>query len=532
MQENDENQDYMKRNEEGELVPDYDQTIKIFEEGDVVSGKVVKIDRDEVLVDIGYKSEGVIPIRELSIVSNVDPHEVVEVGEEIDALVLQKEDNEGRLILSKKRAEFEKAWDRIEELCKEGSTIKGKAIEVVKGGLIVDIGLRGFLPASLVDLRRVKDLTEYVGQEMECKVIELNRARNNVVLSRRAVLESERKAEKQKLLSKLQKGQVLTGTVSSLVDFGAFVDLGGIDGLIHISELSWTHIDQPSEVVSIGDEVKVQVLDVDVDRERISLGFKQTQEDPWREKVKKFSAGDVVEGKVTKIVPFGAFVQMTEGVEALVHISELAKEHVESPEQVVKVGDAVRAKIVDIDLDRRRVSLSIKKLLEEEQVEESAEEAEVQEEIAAEEMQVAEEEKVEAAEETEEEKEVAAEAEEPAAEEAVEEIPETPETSEEPEEQRQEEVAAEEVAKSEDEDVEQEEPSSEPESGVSKQEDEKVEEKKLQQDDEEKPAAEIEAPELVEVETRFEEIREPSSLEAILEQMKEEKSQGKKPPVN
>ena len=351
---------YMTVNEAGVLVPDYDQTIKIFDDGDIVVGEVVKVDRDEVLVDIGYKSEGAIPARELSIRSDIDPSEIVNVGDRIEALVLQKEDKDGRLILSKKRAEYERAWGRIEEVAKSEGMVTGTVIEVVKGGLIVDIGLRGFLPASLVDIRRTKDLGQFLSQEITCRIIEMDRNRNNVVLSRRAVLEEEKKHEKSKVLEKITKGAVLSGKISSIVDFGAFVDLGGIDGLIHISELCWNHIDHPSEVVSVGDEVNVQVLDVELERERISLGLRQTQDDPWKKKVSKYTVGQVVQGKVMKIVPFGAFVQLEEGLEGLIHISELSYKHVEMPEEVVKVGDDVEAKIVGIDVDRRRVSLSIK----------------------------------------------------------------------------------------------------------------------------------------------------------------------------
>ncbi len=372
--EKEEIKDYMKLDEEGRLVPDYDRTIKIFDEGDIVSGTVVKVDRDEVLVDIGYKSEGAIPVRELSIKTNVDPFEVVSVGDEIEALVLQKEDKEGRLILSKKRAEYERAWDEIERIREEGGTVKGKVIEVVKGGLILNIGLRGFLPASLVELRRVKDLDDYVGQDLECKIIEINRSRNNVVLSRRAILEEKHREERGEILARLEKGQILTGKISSIVDFGAFVDLGGIDGLIHISELSWTRINHPSEVVSVGNEVKVQVLDVDMERERVSLGLRQTQEDPWREQVSKYSVGDVIKGPVSKLVSFGAFVEIGEGVEGLVHVSELCDERVESPEEVARVGEEVEARIIDIDLDRRRVNLSLRKAEEKKEVVEKAEE--------------------------------------------------------------------------------------------------------------------------------------------------------------
>ena len=337
-----------------------DGTLTEFDEGDLVDGTVVKLEHDEVLVDIGFKSEGVIPARELSIRKDADPSDIVSLGDKIEALVLQKEDKDGRLILSKKRAEYERAWISVEEKFKAGEVVTGEVIEVVKGGLILDIGLRGFLPASLVDLRRVKDLDAYLGTEIEARVIEMDRNRNNVVLSRRVVLEEARKAERQEILSKLKPGMRLKGTVSSIVDFGAFVDLGGIDGLVHISELSWNHVNHPSEVVKVGQEVEVQVLDVDLNRERISLGLKQTTEDPWRTLVKKYPVGAIVEGKVTKLVTFGAFVDLGEGVEGLVHISEMAKSHVDAPSQVCQVGDTVQVKVMEIDLDRRRISLSMK----------------------------------------------------------------------------------------------------------------------------------------------------------------------------
>ena len=316
---------------DGQIVPNYDATIHPFAEGDVVTGHVVRIDNDEVLVDIGYKSEGVIPASELSIRKSVDPGDEVPLGEEVDALVLTKEDQDGRLILSKKRARFEKAWRRIEAAAESGEPVVGSVIEVVKGGLIIDLGVRGFLPASLVDIRRVPNLDEYMGQAIECKVIELNRSRNNVVLSRRAVLEEQRKEDRERILDRLQPGQVVEGTISNIVDFGAFVDLDGIDGLIHISELSWSHVNHPSEILNIGDTVSVKVLDIDRDRQRISLGLKQTQEDPWQRVVDTYNIGDELEGTVTKVVTFGAFVEILDGVEGLVHISELAQHHVENP---------------------------------------------------------------------------------------------------------------------------------------------------------------------------------------------------------
>ena len=282
------------------------------------------------------------------------------LGEKIEALVLQKEDKDGRLILSKKRAEYERAWISVEEKFKAGETVTGEVIEVVKGGLILDIGLRGFLPASLVDLRRVKDLDAYLGTEIEARVIEMDRNRNNVVLSRRVLLEEGRKNERAEILSKLVKGMRLKGTVSSIVDFGAFVDLGGIDGLVHISELSWNHVNHPSEVVKVGDEVEVEVLDVDLQRERISLGLKQTTEDPWLKLIESYPVGTIVDGKVTKVVPFGAFVELGNNVEGLVHISEMAAKHIDTPAQVVKVGQDVKVKVMDINPDRRRISLSMK----------------------------------------------------------------------------------------------------------------------------------------------------------------------------
>ncbi len=346
---------------EEELLAAIDATIKNFNDGDIVEGVIVKVDRDEVLLDIGYKTEGVIPSRELAIKHDVDPSEVVSVGDVVEALVLQKEDKEGRLILSKKRAQYERAWGSIEKVKEEDGVVTGTVIEVVKGGLIVDIGLRGFLPASLVEMRRVRDLQPYVGKAIEAKIIELDKNRNNVVLSRRAWLEQTQSEVRTTFLRELAKGQVRSGVVSSIVNFGAFVDLGGgVDGLVHVSELSWKHIDNPGEVVEVGDEVTVEVLDVDMDRERVSLSLKATQEDPWQHFARTHAIGQVVPGKVTKLVPFGAFVRVEDGIEGLVHISELAERHVELPEQVVTVGSDIFVKVIDIDLERRRISLSLK----------------------------------------------------------------------------------------------------------------------------------------------------------------------------
>ena len=350
-------------------------TIVEFEDGDLVEGTVVKIDRDEVLLDIGFKSEGVIPVRELSIRNDVDPSEIVTLGEAIEALVLQKEDKEGRLILSKKRAQYERAWGTIEKLKEADEVVTGPVIEVVKGGLIVDIGLRGFLPASLVELRRVRELQPYVGRTIEAKIIELDRNRNNVVLSRRAWLEETQKEQRGEFLVNLKPGERRKGVVSSVVNFGAFVDLGGMDGLVHVSELSWKHVDHPSSVVSVGDEIDVEVLDVDLSKERISLSLKATQTDPWQEFANSHQVGELVYGRITKLVPFGSFVQVGDGIEGLVHISEMAGHHVDLPEQVVTPGEELWVKIIDIDLQRRRISLSIKQAAEGGEVSEEYREA-------------------------------------------------------------------------------------------------------------------------------------------------------------
>ena len=349
---------------EAELDAAYSTSMVSVEDGQLVEGTVVKIDRDEVLLDIGYKAEGVIPTRELSIRNDADPFEIVSLGEALEALVLQKEDKEGRLVLSKKRAQYERAWGKIEEVKEADGVVKGNVIEVVKGGLIVDIGLRGFLPASLVELRRVRDLQPYVGKEIEAKIIELDKNRNNVVLSRRGWLEETQREQREEFLDNLKPGEVRTGTVSSVVNFGAFVDLGGMDGLVHVSELSWKHVDHPGSVVAVGDEIEVQVLEVDLSRERISLSLKATQQDPWQEFAGDHRPGELVYGRVTKLVPFGSFVQVGDGIEGLVHISEMSAHHVELPEQVVTPGEELWVKIIDLDLQRRRISLSIKQAAE------------------------------------------------------------------------------------------------------------------------------------------------------------------------
>jgi len=351
---------YLTVNEKGEIVPNYEMTMVSLEEGDIIKGTVVKVNKDEVLVDVGYKSEGVIPPRELSVRYDLEPNKIISVNDTIEVLVLQKEDQDGRLILSKKRAESRRALEKIEEAYREDKLIKGVVIDLVRGGLIVDIGMRAFLPGSLIDLKKVTDFNAYLDKEVTCKVINIDRQKNNVIISRKAYLEIEKKKVRDTFIQSVKVGQVKKGVISNILDFGAFVDLGGVDGLIHISELSWGHVNHPSEIVKIGDEVEVVILEVDKEKKRVALGLKQTQIDPWMELTKKYAMGDVVDGKVIKIVPFGAFVQIEKGIEGLVHISEIAVYSVEKPEEVVNIDDKIKVKIIDIDFDKRRIGLSIR----------------------------------------------------------------------------------------------------------------------------------------------------------------------------
>ena len=337
-----------------------EKTIVTFNSGDVIEGTVVRIDRNEIFVDVGYKSEGVIPSRELTVRKSVNPNEIVKEGEKIKALVLDKEDDEGRLLLSVKRALYEKAWADIQEVADNKTSIKGTVIESVKGGLIVDIGVRGFLPASLIDVRRVKELNSYIGEEIEAKILELDRSRNNIVLSRKAHLEEEKSEERQGFLEDLEVGDIKEGKISSIVNFGAFVDIGGMDGLVHVSELSWRHVENPNEIVKVGDDATVKVLEIDNDKERISLSIKQVTEDPWLDFELSFNEEDIVEGEVTKVVPFGSFVTIGKGVEGLVHVSEISIDKVDSPELALAIGEKVKVKIIELDIPKRRVNLSIK----------------------------------------------------------------------------------------------------------------------------------------------------------------------------
>ena len=415
----------------------YEENIPLIKEGELIKGKVVKIEPHEILIDVGYKAEGVILLKELAIRQDISPEKIVSLGEEIEAIILQKEDRDGRLILSKKRAQYEKAWLDIEKVYKEGGLIKGVVIETVRGGLIVDIGLRGFLPASLVDLRRVTKLDDYVNQEIEAKILELDRQRSNVVLSRRAWLEETQKEEREELLQSMMPGDIKEAVISSVVDFGAFVDLGLMDGLIHVSELSWKRINHPSDVVTVGDKVKVKILAVDSDKERIALSLKATEQGPWVEFAKTHNVGDLIYGKVMKLVEFGAFIKIEEDIEGLVHISELATHRIQKPEEIISPGEELWVKIIEINASRRRISLSIKQAQEGEEEIAAVEEAEAE---IAEETEVEAEpvEEAEIEEESTEEAEEEAEIEEEPAEEAEEEAEIEEEPAEEPTEEENE----------------------------------------------------------------------------------------------
>ena len=338
--------------------------VKALRNGEIVKGVVVQIGQDEVLVDVGSKSEGFISAKELSSFDINSPDEVVKVGDEIEVFVINAEDNEGRIKLSKTRADAESAWTKLEYLLESGETIKGTVKEVVKGGLLVDVGVRAFLPASLVDKGYVEDLTKYVGEIITAQVIEVNRGRRKVVLSRKAVLEEEYANRREELLGALQENQTVPGVIRRITNFGAFVDIGGIDGLLHISEMAWYRVNHPSEIVQVGDEVNVMVLKVDRTNDKISLGLKQVLSNPWENVDTKYPVGSVVEAKVVRLAPFGAFVQLEPGVEGLVHISHLANHHVEKPEDVVSEGEEVSVKVLSVDLQDKRIRLSIKEVAE------------------------------------------------------------------------------------------------------------------------------------------------------------------------
>ncbi|RAK06197.1 4-hydroxy-3-methylbut-2-enyl diphosphate reductase [Halanaerobium saccharolyticum] len=339
-----------------------DNDIADLSKGQKVTGTVVEINDNGVYVDVNYKTDGFIPLRHLSHRPVEDANDIVSMDEEIEVVILTLEDDEGNMILSKKQADYEKAWEKIEEAYENNEIIEAEVTKEVKGGLVVDVGVRGFIPASHVAIGYVDDLSDYVGEKMRLKIIEVERDNNNVVLSAKKVLEKERAAEKEETLAALEEGQTVEGTVTKLVDFGAFIDLGGIEGLLHISEMSWGRIESPSEVLSEGEKVEVKVLGVNKEEERISLGLKQLLPDPWEEFADKHYEGEVVEGKITKLVDFGAFMEVEKGIEGLIHISQLSHRHVKTADEVVSVGDVREAKIINIDADQERVGLSLKEL--------------------------------------------------------------------------------------------------------------------------------------------------------------------------
>src|SRR5687767_7400582 len=333
-------------------------TTSEFEEGEVVRGRVVHVGTSEVLVDVGYKSEGAIPIEEFHRHGGLP-----KVGEEIEVYLEAKEDSEGLIVLSKDKADKIKVWDAITQAYEKGSPVEGRVVEVVKGGLSVDVGVKAFLPGSQVDLRPVKNLASLMGQTIRAKVIKLNRRRGNVVLSRRAVLEEEREEKKKQTLSVLAEGMVLTGTVKNITDYGAFIDLGGIDGLLHVTDMSWGRVGHPSEIFQVGDQVEVVVLHFDRESGRVSLGYKQKSNDPWETVETRFAPGTKTRGRVVSLTNYGAFVELEPGVEGLIHVSEMSwSKRVKHPSKILNVGDTVEAMVLGVDPAARRISLGLKQV--------------------------------------------------------------------------------------------------------------------------------------------------------------------------
>lgn len=334
--------------------------VAVLKKGATVKGKIVKVDADQAFVDIGYKYDGVIPVRELSSVSLEDAGQAVQLGQEVELKVVSINDAKETLVLSKRVVDSEKAWETLQGQLESKEIIEASVAEVVKGGLVVDIGVRGFVPASMVERQFVEDFSSYKGRTLRLRVKEIDREKNKVILSQKDVLDEEFEANKKKIIEGLQVGQVLDGTVQRLTQFGAFIDIGGIDGLVHISELAWHHVDQASDVVKEGDKVKVQILKLDPSNDKISLSIKATQAGPWSNVENDFKAGDIVTGTVKRLAAFGAFVEVAPGVEGLVHISQIAHRHIGTPHEVLKEGQEVQVKILEINANEKRVSLSIK----------------------------------------------------------------------------------------------------------------------------------------------------------------------------
>ncbi|MEC0176464.1 30S ribosomal protein S1 [Paenibacillus favisporus] len=336
-----------------------DQFVSL-KKGDTVKGTIVKLEDNQAYVSIGYKYDGVIPVRELSSVHLDNASEAVQVGQEVECKVVSIDDEKERLVLSKRAIDSENAWDELEKHFEAQDAFEVTVADVVKGGLVADVGARGFIPASMVERHFVEDFSDYKGRTLRVKVKELDRENNKVILSQKDVLEEEFEANKLKVMGELQEGQEIEGTVQRLTQFGAFVDVGGVDGLVHVSEMAWHHVDKPSDVVSEGDQVKVKVLKVDPEKGKISLSIKAAQPGPWESAADKFHTGDVVTGEVKRLVTFGAFVELAPGVEGLVHISQISHKHIGTPHEVLQEGQEVQVKILDINTAEKRVSLSIK----------------------------------------------------------------------------------------------------------------------------------------------------------------------------
>lgn len=349
---------YYKPGQVQEILKAYDKSLEGIEEGQVVSGKILRITDKEVIVDVNFKSEGIIPISEFKNVHEFKP------GDEINVFLEQVEDSEGQIILSKSRADFLKVWDRIYKAYEDQETVEGRLLRRIKGGVVVDLfGVDAFLPGSQIDLRQIPDMDAIIGQTFRFRVIKVNKARRNIVVSRRVILEEDRSAMREKILTELDKNQVREGTVKNITDFGAFIDLGGVDGLLHITDMSWGRVNHPSEIVAIGDKLKVKVLDFNENKERISLGLKQLTEHPWKGIEEKYPEGSRVRGKIVSITDYGAFMELEKGIEGLIHISEMSwTQHIKHPSKIVGIGDIVEAVVLKIDKENQKISLGFKQL--------------------------------------------------------------------------------------------------------------------------------------------------------------------------
>lgn len=355
--------------------------VSTLEVGEIVKGQVIKVDPSQAFVDVGYKYDGILPISEVSSLHIAQISDVLSEGDQIEVKVLVLDEENQKLVLSKKAVDADRAWKELLQKYEAGETIQAQVADIVKGGLVVDLGVRGFIPASLVEIHYVEDFSDYKGKELTFKIIEIDPEKNKLILSRKAVLEEELRQQKLETLHSLEPGQIVEGKVQRITDFGAFVDIGGVDGLVHVSQLAWNRVEHPSDVLSEGDQIQVKVLSVNPETERISLSLKETQEGPWEQVAKQIQVGDIVTGTVRRIVSFGAFVEVYPGVEGLVHISQIAKRHIVTPAEVLEEGQEVKVKILNIQIDEKRISLSIREAEEaEEESNAAAETAEKNEE--------------------------------------------------------------------------------------------------------------------------------------------------------